>query len=220
MQHKGNKQFGTLELSVNTQRLREQFNKNKVCFVVIMKELNFFLLLPFLLGNAIVIMRKICSSSSLGRLLFEEISHRQIGTLETRAVQSFNAVEVSQMQLPLAQRIGGHDRTRRGTRRRAVVAHRACSIPKEKKKKRISVEFVGTRAHKDRNGKKKNFKKLRKNFNKIRGMVADKKACAKRTTEKKNRRRQKEKKIKDVRRMCEIKHRRRNKYNKVFREKS
>ena len=76
MQHKGNKQFGTLELSVNTQRLREQFNKNKVCFVVIMKELNFFLLLPFLLGNAIVIMRKICSSSSLGRLLFEEISHR------------------------------------------------------------------------------------------------------------------------------------------------
>ena len=56
------------------------------------------------------------------------------------------------MQLLLAQRIDGHDRTRQGTHRQVVVAHRACSIPKKKKRK--SVEFISTRAHNDGISKK------------------------------------------------------------------
>jgi hypothetical protein len=53
--------------------LREQ-QETGLFVVIIIKEWDFFLL-PFLLGNAIVIMRKIDTSSSLGRLLFEELSH-------------------------------------------------------------------------------------------------------------------------------------------------
>jgi len=63
-----------------------------------------------------MIMRKIGPSSRLGRLLFEENSHTY-GTLEARAIQSFNAVGASQMGPLLAQRTGGHDRTLQGTRR-------------------------------------------------------------------------------------------------------
>ena len=66
-------------------------------------------------------------------------------------IQLFNAVEVSQIRLLLAQRVGaGHDRTLQGTRRRALVAHRTCSI----REKKGNVEFVSNRAHKDENSKK------------------------------------------------------------------
>ena len=74
MQRNGNKQFGTFELQ-ETLRPREQLRATrKRVVVVIMKRIDFFIL-PFLLGNAIMIMRTIDSSSSLGRLLFEESSH-------------------------------------------------------------------------------------------------------------------------------------------------
>lgn len=74
MQRNGNKQFGTFELQ-QTLRPREQLiATRKRVVVVIMKGIDFFIL-RFLLGNAITIMRAINSSSSLGRLLFEESSH-------------------------------------------------------------------------------------------------------------------------------------------------
>jgi hypothetical protein len=66
MQRNGNKQFGTFELQ-ETLRPREQLRATrKRVVVVIMKRIDFFIL-PFLLGNAIMIMRTINSSSSLGR---------------------------------------------------------------------------------------------------------------------------------------------------------
>jgi hypothetical protein len=74
MQRIGNKQFGTFELQ-QTLRPREQLRATRKRVVCCYHERVDFFLLPFLLGNAIVIMRTIGSSSSLGRLLFEENSH-------------------------------------------------------------------------------------------------------------------------------------------------
>ena len=75
MQRNGDKGFGTFELQQKTATAGaiERATRNRV--VCCYHERMDFFLLSFLLGNAIVFMRKINSSSSLGRLLFEELSH-------------------------------------------------------------------------------------------------------------------------------------------------
>ena len=82
---------------------------------VIMKRIDDFLL-PFLPGNAINDHEKDRFFFKTRTLTFEENSHTY-GTIEARAIQSFNAVGASQMEPLLAQRTGGHDRTLQGTRR-------------------------------------------------------------------------------------------------------